>query len=101
MKSRSGLFILSVLIAMLVLAACGGAAPAATEAPLDFFEMPVGTAAPAMPEPSFEEQSAVQEDEAMPQEPAAGHPSPPARGRGRAKPPGRRRRADRYRRGHR
>ena len=33
MKSRSGLFMLFVVVALMVLAACGGAAPAATEAP--------------------------------------------------------------------
>ncbi|MCI0552095.1 MAG: DUF4349 domain-containing protein, partial [Anaerolineae bacterium] len=38
MKSRSVLFILSVIVAMIVLAACGAAAPAATEAPA--FEAP-------------------------------------------------------------
>jgi hypothetical protein len=46
MKSRSGLFVLLVVIAMLVLAACGGAA--ATQAPV--MEAPAATEAPAMVE---------------------------------------------------
>ena len=49
MKSRSGLFLLLVLATMIVLAACGGAAPAATESP-DVYLEPAATEAPAMPE---------------------------------------------------
>lgn len=45
MKARSGLFMLFVVILMLVLAACGGAAPAATRAPAT--EAPAATQAPA------------------------------------------------------
>jgi hypothetical protein len=47
MKSRSGLFVLLVVIAILVLAACGGAAPA-TQPPV--MEAPAATEAPAMVE---------------------------------------------------
>ena len=46
MKSRYGLFILLVFIAMLVLAVGGGAAPSATE-PLPEFVEPAATEAPA------------------------------------------------------
>ncbi|HEY3474363.1 MAG TPA: DUF4349 domain-containing protein, partial [Anaerolineales bacterium] len=69
MKSRSGLFMLFVLIAMLVLAACGGAAPS-TEAP-DVFIEPAATEAPAMAEPSSPELLA-KEAEGMSQDQAAG-----------------------------
>ena len=62
MKSWSGLFMLFVLIAMLLIAAC---APAATEAPPDVYEMPAGTAAPAMPEASFAEEPAAKEGESL------------------------------------
>ena len=72
MKSRSGLFTLVVLIALLVLAACGGAAPAATEAPPEFFEAPA-TEAPAMPEPSSAEEPAAKEE--VPQDQAPGQAS--------------------------
>jgi hypothetical protein len=50
MKSRSGLFMLLVILA-LVLAACGGAAPASTEAPPEFIE-PAATEAPATEAPA-------------------------------------------------
>jgi hypothetical protein len=65
MKSRSSLFILFVVIAMLVLAACGGAAPAneapaATEAPAEFFAV----------EPSFVEQPAAKNGEGVAQDQA-------------------------------
>ena len=48
MKTRSVLFVLPVIVAMLLLGACGGA-PAATEAPpqQDFMEAPAATAGPA------------------------------------------------------
>jgi hypothetical protein len=60
MKSRSGLFMLFVLVAMLVLAACGGAAPAT--------QAPAATEAPAFAEPDFVEQSAAKEGESAPQD---------------------------------
>jgi len=49
MKSRSGLFMLFVIAAMLVLAACGGAAARATGLPAT--EAPAATQAPAMEAP--------------------------------------------------
>lgn len=69
MKSRSGLFMLFVLIATLVIAACG--APAATEPPSEFIEIPA-TEAPAMPEPSFAEEPAAREEEGIAQDQALG-----------------------------
>ena len=74
MKSRSGLFMLFVVVAMLILAACGGAAPAATEAPpeMDIFEKAAATEAPAMESPSFAEEPAAKEGESLPQDQAAG-----------------------------
>ena len=60
MKTRSGLFLLVVLIAMLILAACGGAAPA-TQSPDVFMEAPAATEAPAMAEPPFIEESMARE----------------------------------------
>ena len=57
MKSRSGLFMLLVVMAMLVLAACGGAA--ATEAPLSYVEQAAATEAPAAAFDSFAEPGAV------------------------------------------
>lgn len=58
MKSRSGLFMLLVIAAMLVLAACGGAA--ATEAPADYYEAPAATQAPAQAPAMLEEFAAEQ-----------------------------------------
>lgn len=61
MKSRSGLFMLLVIAAMLALAACGGAAPA-SEAPVDVYEAPATEApaeqAAALPEVFVAEQAA-------------------------------------------
>ena len=66
MKSRSGLFVLLMLAAMLILAACGGAA--ATEAPIvDYYEAPAATAVPAMPEVFAVEQSSAKNGEGEPQ----------------------------------
>lgn len=70
MKSRSGLFTLFVLIAMLILAACG--APAATEPPPDFHEMPAGGVEPAMPEPSIAEEPAAEREEGLPSDQVLG-----------------------------
>jgi hypothetical protein len=61
MKSRSGLFMLFVLIAMLILAACGGGAPAATQAAPEYIEPAAATEAPAMEMPSYEEPQEKQE----------------------------------------
>jgi hypothetical protein len=77
MKSRSGLFMLFVFIAMLVLAACGGAAPAATEAPPNFVEA-AATEAPAVAEAPFVEQSVAKEEESVPQDAAGMAPLPTA-----------------------
>jgi hypothetical protein len=70
MKSRSGLFMLLVIAAILVLGACGSAAP--TEAPIvDYYEAPAATEAPAMPEVFSEQEAAarneggVTEDQAL------------------------------------
>ena len=63
MKSRSGLFMLLVFIAMLILAACG--TPAATKPPPDFYEMPAGTAEPVMPEPSIADEPAAEKEEGL------------------------------------
>jgi hypothetical protein len=72
MKSRSGLFMLFVVVAMLVLAACGASAatqpPAATEGP--YFE--AATEAPAFAEPPSAEELLVREGEAVAQDQAAG-----------------------------
>jgi hypothetical protein len=70
MKTRSGLFMLFVLTAMFLLTACGGAAPAAQ--PEVFMEAPAATEAPAMPEPSFVEESAAKDGMGPPQEQAVG-----------------------------
>jgi hypothetical protein len=74
MKSRSGLFMLFVLITML-LAACGAAAPA-TQAPLEVLEAAATEApameAPAMAEPSFAGQSLSKEGESVSQDQALG-----------------------------
>lgn len=80
MKTRSGLFVLSVLVAMIVLAACGAAAPAtqapaATEAP--YFEaanapssIESGVAQPGAPEEKM-----VGQDQAVGQAPLAPMPT--------------------------
>jgi uncharacterized protein DUF4349 len=68
MKSRSALFMLSVLIAMLILAACGGGAPAATEAPPEYIE-PAATEAPVMEAPAYEE-PVEKQGEGIPQDQA-------------------------------
>lgn len=70
MKTRSGLFVLLVLVAMLFLAACGGGAAPATQAPA--LEAPAATEAPAMAEPSFVEQAPEKQAESLPQDQAAG-----------------------------
>lgn len=77
MKSRSGLFVLFVVVATLVLAACGGAAPAPTEAPPEFIEPaatepPAATEAPVFESPSFAEEQAAKEGEGIPQDQAVG-----------------------------
>lgn len=69
MKSRSGLFMLLVTAAMLVLAACGGAA--ATEAPVEYNAMPAATEAPAMPEMPAAEQSTAKNETGITDESAA------------------------------
>jgi hypothetical protein len=72
MKSRSGLFMSFVVIAMLVLSACGAAA--ATEAPPDvFLEEPAATEPPAATQaPAFPDQLAAKEGESVPQDQAVG-----------------------------
>ena len=82
MKSRSGLFMLFVVIATLVLAACGGAAPAPTEASPEFVEPaatepPAATEAPAFESPSFAEEQAAKDGESIPQEAAGQSPLAP------------------------
>jgi len=69
MKSRSGLFMLFGLVAMLVLAACGGAAPA-TQAPDLFVAGPAATGAPAMEAPAYAEEPLAKEG--SPQDQAVG-----------------------------
>jgi hypothetical protein len=74
MKSQSGLFVLLVTIAMLILTACG--APAATEAPPGYIEPAAATEAPVMQAPAYEEPAAkqgesVSQDQAPAQEPLA------------------------------
>jgi hypothetical protein len=73
MKSRSGLFMLFVVIAMLVLAACGAAAPAATEPPpnIGYVQESAATEAPAFEAPSFAEEPAAKEGD-IPQDQAVG-----------------------------
>ena len=77
MKTRSGLFVLFVLIGMIILAACGGAAPAtqapaATEAPAEFF----AAEAPPVEGPAAKNESALQpEDQAVGQAPSAPLPT--------------------------
>jgi hypothetical protein len=68
MKSRSGLFVLLVVTAMLVLAACGGAAPA-TEAPAPAVAPMEAFATEA---PAFAEEPAAKQEEVLPQDQAAG-----------------------------
>ena len=72
MKSRSGLFMLFVVIAMLVLSACGAAA--ATEAPPDtvYMEEPAATEPPAFEAPSFAEEPVAKEGESVVQDQAVG-----------------------------
>lgn len=74
MKSRSGLFMLFVVIAMLVLAACGAAAPAATEPPpnIGYVEEAAATEAPALEAPSFAEEPAAKAGEDVTQDQAVG-----------------------------
>ena len=73
MKSRSCLFMLFVVIAMLVLAACGAAAPAATEPPPDigYVQESAATEAPAFEAPPFAEEPAAKEGD-IPQDQAVG-----------------------------
>jgi hypothetical protein len=72
MKSRSGLFMLFVVIAMLVLAACG--APAATEAPPEpgYVEELAATEPPAFEPPSFAAEPAAKEGQSVAQDQAVG-----------------------------
>lgn len=70
MKSRSGLFILFVIIALLVLAACGGAAPAGTESPPEFIE-PAAMEPAATEAPSFAEEQAAKDGEGVQQDQTA------------------------------
>lgn len=72
MKTRSGLFILFVVVAIIVLAACGGAvaptqAPAAKELPA----IEAATEAPAFEAPSSAEELLAKQGEAVPQDQAA------------------------------
>src|SRR5215208_4326977 len=77
MKTRSGLFVLFVLIGMIILAACGGAAPAtrvpaATEAPAEVF----AAEAPPVEESAAKNESALQsQDQAVGQAPSAPLPT--------------------------
>ena len=63
MKNHLGLFVSIALLAIIVLAACGGAAPAATQAPAlpDFSQAeqfsPAATEAPALEEPVADQSS--------------------------------------------
>jgi len=78
MKSRSGLFILFVLVAMLALAACGGAAAPATEAPAEAGAPPeiFAAEAPMAEEPAAKEGELVPQDQAsVGQEPLAPMPT--------------------------
>ena len=76
MKTQSGLFMLFVLVAVLVLTACGGAAPS-TQAPDVFMEPPAATEAPAMAEPSVMEESLAKEGIPQDQAQAAVEPLAP------------------------
>ena len=67
MKSRSGLFMLFVVILMLILAACGGGAPA-TEPPSIYIEPASATEAPAMQAPVDGEALEKQADSISPEE---------------------------------
>lgn len=75
MKIRSGLFMLFVIILMLVLAACGGAAapqaPAATEAPADLF----AAEAPMVEQPAAKNGESLPSDQAVGQSAAAPLPT--------------------------
>lgn len=65
MKSHVRLFVLLVLLGGILVSACGGAAPAATEAPLPYVEGVAPQEAPAMQEaPASVEQPAGNESEA-------------------------------------
>src|SRR5688572_4989910 len=74
MKSRSGLFMLSVVIGTLLLAACGPSAatqpPAATEPP--YMEAPTEVPAYAAPEIFAAEESAAKEGQSIAQDQAVG-----------------------------
>lgn len=71
MKSRSGLFMLFVVVVMLVLSACGGgAAPTEEIFGLGYAEEPAATEAPAMPEVFLEEESAAKNAEGLAQDQA-------------------------------
>jgi hypothetical protein len=76
MKSRSGLFMLFVVILMLILAACGGA-PAATEAPSIYIEPAAATEAPAMQAPAYGEALEKQADSVSQEEAIAEAPLAP------------------------
>ena len=77
MKTRSGLFMLFVIILMLVLAACGGAAaparevPAATQAPAELFD----AQAPLVEEPAAKNGESLPADQAVGQSSAAPLPT--------------------------
>ncbi|HLO16906.1 MAG TPA: DUF4349 domain-containing protein, partial [Anaerolineales bacterium] len=80
MKSRSGLFMLFVLVVMLVLAACGAPAavqapatqaPAATEAPVEIF----GAEAPAVEQSAAKEGESLAQDQALEVAPLAPMPT--------------------------
>jgi hypothetical protein len=73
MKSRSGLFMLFIVIAVLVLAACGGAP--ATQPSLEYEEPAVAAEAPAMEEPLEKQAEAVSQDEAAAEAPLAPLPT--------------------------
>ena len=73
MKSRSGLFMLFVVIAVLVLAACGGGAPA-TEAPSIYME-PAATEAPADGVALEKQADSVSQEEAIAEAPLAPMPT--------------------------
>jgi uncharacterized protein DUF4349 len=77
MKTRSGLFILSVLIGMIVLAACGAAAPA-TQAPAapETSAESFAAEAPVVEEPAAKNEGASQsQDQALAQAPSAPLPT--------------------------
>jgi hypothetical protein len=76
MKSRSGLFILFVMIALSLLAACAGspATVVPSEQEYDYIEEPMeaATEAPAMEAPGFAEGPALSDEKLMEQPPADG-----------------------------